>query len=1001
MDRLSTGCPAPQASKRRGAEARSCGCRLYFIYPAPDAVLNQLAVVAGCAAPCTPVQLYLDGRPAGLTASNACGYWELRLPDPPADGEHLLQVVSGCESCCLRVTIDGGLTPVPTPIILYPIGLIPENNPLIRGTAQPGTTVRVCVDGGTCRTLPVGADGTWSWQYPEPLAEGRHVVTAVAIDQNGVESDLSYQFFETQAAVELSVTLERANEGNRFRTVGLELSVASPSYPLTLHYLMLPPGSPAPTAEEILHYTGPGLEDGTAAAGSVLLSAGGEVSLDLSGREGAAAGSLGLVDGYRYDVYLVARAGQEQTPVLSALNVRAMPFGGGRGTEQDPYRIHQLSVEDIQSSYPDLAADRSPVGVDDTARLLRNIDEMQRLYLSSGGKYGVRNSMALDYELTSPIDLAGYVAANGGTGWWALGFRGNDAAPTQFTGLLSGSGDQTPIRGLTAIRTGLHLYEGLFAYGYNAIFRGLALRDAVIRITRDPDPDGQEETRVGLLCAQMYAGTLEDISAVGAAVTVSSGVHESVRAGVGGLVWEAYDALTARGLYAENIRITVTGGGYRVGSLFGRLAYRGAGATVEDAVVRRCTIQAENEHVAGIAGQAFFPKLLRNLSVESCHFSGISFVGGVVGQYLALNPTGSLAENLRCTQSTLAVRPFDSAYCGGLVGQYNMEYAHTLRNCTVTDCTVTNGRQAGGFAGGFELTGPQTIDNCHVTGGSVQTGNGDAGGFAGEITYHHSDESAASPPSISNCTVKLDAPVSAQQNAGGFVGHMDTNTTAEYQILFSNCTTQAAAQCDESDCGGFAGSCKIGVFTLCTASGGATAQAYAGGFAGTALDCRFDRCSAAGAVQTQEPASGGFVGLMDGDMVLDSCTASGDVRSAAGSAGGVFGAISDDPSEHHEITVDRCQYSGSLQAGPNTGGIGGLCGDGAQVVIQNCLVTSPLIAGDTPTGRIAGGLSDSVTLRENYSSTADVRQDGAPKPIVDDPTGPDGGNLPSGKRGAV
>lgn len=994
--------PTQQFGDCQGNELQKCSGCLNFCFPERDALLNQLTVAAGRAAACVSVQLYIDDVPAGQTSSNRCGYWELPLPVSPEDGVHILKAIAGCETCCLSVTIDGGRVSVPVPDILYPAGLIQESAPVVRGTAQPGIAVRVCVDGSACQTVLAGEDGTWSWQYPEPLTEGQHIITAVAIGTNGAESDLAYQLFETQTAAVFSVILELAQEGSRFRTIGLALEVASPAYPVTLYYLMLPPGSPVPVAEDIMNYSGSGLEDGTAASGSVVITTGGETVLDISGREGAAAGAMGLLDGYHYDIYLVARALQEQSPVLSALNVRAMPFGGGRGTEQSPYRIYQLGADEIREKYPDLAADRSPVGVDDTARLLRNIEYMQVLYRESGGRHGVRNSMSLDYELVSPIDLVGYVAANQGTGWRALGFQGNNTNPAQFRGILSGSGSETPIRELTIIRSDLHLYEGLFAYGYHAVFRGLVIQDTVIRVSRSQDPEGQEETRVGPLCAQMEGGgSLQDISARGTTITIGSGIHDFVDAGAGALVWEAAGAVDAQDLYGENIRITVTHGGYRVGGLFGRVIRRGNGAPkVQRALVRNCVIQTEKEYAGGIAGQAHFTELMKDLKVENSSFTAHGFVGGIAGQYLALNRDGSLTENVHCTDSTMSA---SVDYCGGLFGQYNLEYAHTIRNCTVTDCKVNNNSYAGGLAGSIELSGPQKVEDCHVTGGSIHSTYANAGGFAGEIVYYHTEETSALPsPMVSDCTVTMDIPVSAPTLSGGFAGRIDISVATGQQILFTNCRSQAAAQCTGNYCGGFAGTCKIGRFTQCAAAGDTKANANAGGFAGQVQNCLMSECRAEGSVVTQSPASGGFAGIANDGAVIQSCTASGDVRSDAGSTGGIFGSAVEDEAaqtELHEVVAENCRFGGSIEAGSETGGIGGLCDGTVSVIIRNNLVTSLLISGDTPTGRIIGGFGDHVTLSSNYSSTTDIRQDGVLKPIIDDPDGQDGGNLPASEKG--
>lgn len=368
---------------------------------------------------------------------------------------------------------------------------------------------------------------------------------------------------------------------------------------------------------------------------------------------------------------------------------------------------------------------------------------------------------------------------------------------------------------------------------------------------------------------------------------------------------------------------------------------------MSNALVRRCHIHAEGGNIAGIAGQAHLPRLLRNLRVEASEFTGRGSVAGIIGQYLAYHPVSSLAENLYSTDNTISVMEDMDFNCGGLIGQYDMEHAHTIRNCTVANCRITRGYLTGGFAGSLELNGPQLIENCHVSGCIVQDAYKEAGGFAGEIQYRELEETAGLPdPLITGCTVQMAAPITGQESTGGFAGTIHTNYATDRRIVISHCTAQAAVE---------------------------SAKGY----------------------------SGGFIGRLQFGALIQ-CTASGDVHTQGGSAGGIFGSTAEknaDNPVHHEVSADHCAYSGSIQAeGTDVGGIGGYCDGAVGVTIHNCLVTSPLISGRTPTGRIIGGQSGNVVLNDNYSTTINILQDGMPKPIVDDPSGPDGGMSSSAAR---
>jgi len=462
-------------------ETWNCCC-LRIFYPVAGEILNQLSIALGLAPPCTEVGIYVDGQPAAQTWADAGGHWQVSMHLPLKDGTHNLNVFSGGCKEQTEFTIGRGTAPVPPPSITWPGPVIEDQSPLVQGSARPGDSVRICVDAQICGTVTADQNGDFHWQYIGILEEGLHIVTAVASDSDGRESSVTYQIFHYQIHQDFSVTLESAQEGNDFRTVGLKLAVTGTVYPVTLYYLLLPPGSPAPSVDEIRNYTGPGLAEGTAAAGSILIDGSGNQTIDVSGLENALPGALGLVDGYRYDVYLAADNGMEQSPVLSALKVRAMPFAGGKGTEAEPYRIRELGRDEIARNYPDLSAGQSPLGVDDTARLLRNIERMGLLFQKSAGARGVRDSMGLNYQLTTSMSLAGYAAADDGQGWTALGYKDEDTFPTAFTGSLAGIGRETPVRGLTIRRDSAHRQEGLFAYAKSACFKDLALENPSIVI---------------------------------------------------------------------------------------------------------------------------------------------------------------------------------------------------------------------------------------------------------------------------------------------------------------------------------------------------------------------------------------------------------------------------------------------------------------------------------------------------------------------------------------
>ncbi|NHN33062.1 immunoglobulin-like domain-containing protein [Paenibacillus agricola] len=79
------------------------------------------------------------------------------------------------------------------PVITTPSNGQMTNNamPTISGTAEPGATVSLVLDGAAAGTTTVVANGSWMWTPPSALSEGEHTVTATVTDAAGNESRIS------------------------------------------------------------------------------------------------------------------------------------------------------------------------------------------------------------------------------------------------------------------------------------------------------------------------------------------------------------------------------------------------------------------------------------------------------------------------------------------------------------------------------------------------------------------------------------------------------------------------------------------------------------------------------------------------------------------------------------------------------------------------------------------------------------------------------------------
>jgi hypothetical protein len=60
-----------------------------------------------------------------------------------------------------------------------------DTTPTISGSAEPGSTVTIILDGSDAGMVPVGAGGTWTWTPPTALGEGDHSVVVRAEDEAG------------------------------------------------------------------------------------------------------------------------------------------------------------------------------------------------------------------------------------------------------------------------------------------------------------------------------------------------------------------------------------------------------------------------------------------------------------------------------------------------------------------------------------------------------------------------------------------------------------------------------------------------------------------------------------------------------------------------------------------------------------------------------------------------------------------------------------------------
>ncbi|MCI9887945.1 hypothetical protein JT358_05645 [Micrococcales bacterium 31B] len=164
--------------------------------PAAGAVLPATTTldIVGTAAQGDTVSVYVDGQLVGsVEVTAASGQWTLAGVEVAA-GEHTLetQATRGAVNASTRTTSTFTVTALSdAPLIKSPVAgstLRGDTTTFTAsGTAAPGQTVTVSVDGATLGTATAQADGTWTLANL-PTETGDHTLTAVATRADGTQT---------------------------------------------------------------------------------------------------------------------------------------------------------------------------------------------------------------------------------------------------------------------------------------------------------------------------------------------------------------------------------------------------------------------------------------------------------------------------------------------------------------------------------------------------------------------------------------------------------------------------------------------------------------------------------------------------------------------------------------------------------------------------------------------------------------------------------------------
>ncbi|MFZ5443974.1 MAG: Ig-like domain-containing protein, partial [Myxococcota bacterium] len=144
------------------------------------------------------VTVIVDGVAVGTTTANAAGAWSLTPTTPLAAGSHTVRARAtdaagntSPDSNTNAFTVD--VTPPSAPVVTAPANgsLTNDDTPTVTGTAEPGATVTVIIDGVAVGTTTASGSGAWSFTPGTALAGGSHTVRATATDAAGNTSPTS------------------------------------------------------------------------------------------------------------------------------------------------------------------------------------------------------------------------------------------------------------------------------------------------------------------------------------------------------------------------------------------------------------------------------------------------------------------------------------------------------------------------------------------------------------------------------------------------------------------------------------------------------------------------------------------------------------------------------------------------------------------------------------------------------------------------------------------
>jgi hypothetical protein len=166
--------------------------------PDSSVLSNPQPTYAGLAEPLSRVTVSVDGAMACAALADATGAFNCPQPVALLDGTHAVSAVAtdaagntSATSATVHFTVDT-LAPAP-PLLVAPANgsILNNNRPTYSGSAEPGATVHVTVNGAPACTAVAAAGGAFNCTQTTTLPDGLYTIQATATDAAGNTSAVS------------------------------------------------------------------------------------------------------------------------------------------------------------------------------------------------------------------------------------------------------------------------------------------------------------------------------------------------------------------------------------------------------------------------------------------------------------------------------------------------------------------------------------------------------------------------------------------------------------------------------------------------------------------------------------------------------------------------------------------------------------------------------------------------------------------------------------------